>query len=225
MSLAPADYLVHASNVLLLAAYSVRNMLWLRCFAVAAALINIPYFLLQTHVLWPPIGWAVVFMAINVYQIGVILRERRPVVFSEDEQKLYAALFQEVSPRDFVALVMLGEWRDAAVGDAVLDAGKPANSISVAISGTIRVSREGRILGDVGPGHLVGTTFALLDEPSPVDAAFADPGRYISWQWSDLRAFLDKKPELRAKLVRLAGNELARKLQHLGHSVEGFARF
>jgi hypothetical protein len=51
----PLDLLVHFSNVLLLLAYSVRDILWLRWFAVAAALTNIPYFLLQRHILWPPI--------------------------------------------------------------------------------------------------------------------------------------------------------------------------
>ena len=38
MHIQPLDYLVHFSNVLLLVAYSVRDMLWLRWFAVAAAL-------------------------------------------------------------------------------------------------------------------------------------------------------------------------------------------
>ena len=39
-----AEYLVHFSNILMLVAYSVRDILWLRWFAVAAALTNIPYF-------------------------------------------------------------------------------------------------------------------------------------------------------------------------------------
>ena len=52
MSFQPVDYLVHFSNVLMLASYSVRDILWLRWFAVAAALTNIPYFLLQPTTLW-----------------------------------------------------------------------------------------------------------------------------------------------------------------------------
>ena len=37
MSVQPLDYLVHFSNILLLVAYWVRDMLWLRWFAVDAA--------------------------------------------------------------------------------------------------------------------------------------------------------------------------------------------
>ena len=51
MSVHAMDYLVHVSNILLLVSYSVRDILWLRWFAVAAALTNIPYFLAQADIL------------------------------------------------------------------------------------------------------------------------------------------------------------------------------
>ena len=42
MNVSTAEYLVHFSNVLMLVSYSVRDILWLRWFAVAAALTNMP---------------------------------------------------------------------------------------------------------------------------------------------------------------------------------------
>src|SRR5262249_28923214 len=106
LSMQPADYLVHFSNVLLLVAYSVRDILWLRWFAVAAALTNIPYFLVQGTVLWPPVLWASVFTAINLFQIARIYMERRPVVLSADEQALYDLAFKQLRPRDFLSLAL-----------------------------------------------------------------------------------------------------------------------
>ena len=54
------NYFIHAANVLLLVAYSVRDILWLRLFAVGAALISIPYFVLQPTTLWAPLScWEV----------------------------------------------------------------------------------------------------------------------------------------------------------------------
>ena len=38
------SYFLHTTNILLLVAYSVRDILWLRLFAVAASLIALPYF-------------------------------------------------------------------------------------------------------------------------------------------------------------------------------------
>jgi Popeye protein conserved region len=102
MNASISEYLVHFSNVLMLVSYSVRDILWLRWFAVAAALTNMPYFLLQREILWPPVLWAGVFTAINVYQIAPIYLERRPVVLSDDEQRLYELGFRSLRPREFV---------------------------------------------------------------------------------------------------------------------------
>jgi hypothetical protein len=73
------DYFIHAANILLLAAYSVRDILWLRLFAVASSLAAIPYFLLQPPPLWATFGWSVLFTGINIIQAWRLLVERRPV--------------------------------------------------------------------------------------------------------------------------------------------------
>src|SRR5262245_45190017 len=93
MSVHPIDYLVHFSNILLLVSYSVRNILWLRWFAVAAALTNMPYFLYQPNILWPPILWAGVFTAINLYQIWRLYMGRRPVTLTADDRTVYVIGF------------------------------------------------------------------------------------------------------------------------------------
>ena len=215
MSFQPVDYLVHFSNVLMLVSYSVRDILWLRWFAVAAALTNIPYFLLQPTTLWPPVVWALVFTSINLYQILRIYLERRPVVLSEDEQKLYKMGFASLRPREFISLLLAGEWKTAAAGDAVLTEGKPVSSICIAISGSLNVRKGGREVMPLEPGHLIGTALALTGAPSPLAATFAGPARYFSWPLSNIRAFLDRRPDLRLTLQSLVNRELAAKIEDL----------
>jgi hypothetical protein len=215
MSIASPDYLLHLANILLLVAYSVRSILLLRCFAVAASLISIPYYLFQTNILWPPVGWSGVFIVINTAQIGILLWERRPVVFSDEERKLYDLGFSALMPRDFASLVTVGEWRNAAPGDKLLVEGRRTESIFVPISGTVEICSGERRIGRLAPGQTVGVALALLDEPSPVDAVFTEPARYMCWPLSHIRPLLDKKPELRATLQHLTTHELARKVQQL----------
>src|SRR5262245_20613273 len=210
-----ADFLVHFSNVLLLVSYSVRDMLWLRWFAVAAAVVEIPYFLVQHEVLWPPVIWAVVFIAINLYRIALIYMERRPVVLSKDEQALYDLGFQSLNPRDFVSLLFTGEWKEAKPGDAVLKEGEPARNICIPISGAAELQRRGEHLATVGPGFIIGSVAALTGDPSPVGAVFAKPGRYMCWPLSTLRSFLDKRPDIRTAIARLTNQDLAHKLDRL----------
>jgi hypothetical protein len=212
MNIQPADFLVHFSNVLLLVAYSVRDILWLRWFAVAAALTNIPYFLIQGTILWPPVLWAMVFTAINLFQIARIYLERRPVVLSPEEKQLYDLAFGKLRPRDFVSLLLAGAWKDGAPGERILTEGQRADAICIPIAGSVEVTRKGERLGAFGPGDLIGTALVLTGEPSAIDARVKEAARYMCWPLSGLRTFLEKRPELRVILQELANRDLARKL-------------
>lgn len=213
MNIHAVDLLAHSANLLLLASYSVRNMLWLRWFAVAAALTVMPYYLLQPVLLWPPVFWGAVFTGINLYQIGRIYAERRPVKLSGDEQKLYELGFRSLRPREFISLMLVGEWKDAAPGDRLLTEGEHVSAICIPITGTLRIDQQGRKVATLEPGHAIGTALALTGHASPVSAAFIDAGRYIRWPLADIRVFLDKKPELRHALQQLMSRELAEKLE------------
>jgi hypothetical protein len=215
MNMQPVEYLVHFSNVLLLVSYSVRNILWLRWFAVGAAIANLPYYLAQTTVLWPPVIWGAVFMLINLYQIARIYLERRSVVLSAEERQLYDLGFRTLRPREFVSLLLAGEWRDAAPGERILAQGQPVDRISIPISGLVEANRDGKRLGAFAPGQVIGMALAVTGDAAPFDAAFTEPGRYMSWPLPRLRKFLDKRPDLRIALQRLAGRDLAAKVERL----------
>ncbi len=215
MDIPALNYLVHFSNILLVVAYSVRDILWLRWFAVAAALTNIPYFLLQDTVLWPPVLWALVFTAINLYQIVRLYLERRPVVFSQDEQKLYDLGFRSLRPREFVSLSLVGEWKSADAGERVMVEGEPVSSLCIPITGSADVRKQGASIGALRPGEIIGTALALTGEPSPVEVTFTEPARYMRWSLPSLRSFMDKRPELRVTLQGLVNRDLAGKLERV----------
>jgi len=200
---------------MLVVSYSVRDILWLRWFAVGAAVANLPYYLAQTTVLWPPVIWGGVFMLINLYQIARIYLERRPVVLSPDEQQLYDLGFKALRPREFVSLLLAGEWRDAAPGDRIVAQGQAVDRIYLPISGTVEVTRHGQRVGTFARGQVIGMALAVTGEASSVDAAFTERGRYMSWPLPSLRKFLDKRPELRVALQRLASQDLATKVEQL----------
>jgi hypothetical protein len=139
--------------------------------------------------------WAGVFTAINVWQISRIYFERRPVVLSVDEQTLYDFGFHTLRPREFLSLVLVGEWRNAAPGERLLEEGKRVEAICIAIAGSVEVGRQRHPLGVLGPGNVIGTALALMGEPSPIEASFSESARYIRWPLDSLRAFVDRRPK------------------------------
>ena len=117
------NYFIHAANVLLLVAYSVRDILWLRLFAVAASLISLPYFVLQPTPQWPPIAWSVVFAGINAFQSWRLYLERRPVKLTPDEEEVRRLAFAQLPSRKVLQLVSLGSWTTAAPGERLIEHG------------------------------------------------------------------------------------------------------
>ena len=155
------------------------------------------------------------FTTINLYQILRLYLERRPVVLSADEQTLYDLGFHALRPRDFITLVLTGEWKTAGAGEQVLTEGKPVSALCIAIAGTVQVRKHGQDLVALEPGHLIGTALALTGDPSPVEATFTEAARYMSWPLANIRSFLDKRPELRVTLQSLVNRDLAEKLERL----------
>jgi len=130
-----------------------------------AALINIRTFS-PGKVLWPPVLWALVFIAINLYQITRIYLERRSVVLSEDERKLYDLGFRSLRQREFVALALVGEWKSRRPGEEGGDrrgVGIRPLHLDHRERRSPQAERSNR---DVGPGHIIGTALALAGAPS-----------------------------------------------------------
>src|SRR6185503_20046938 len=127
------DYFIHAANILLLAAYSVRDILWLRLLAVASSLAALPYFLLQPTPLWAACGWSVLFTAINLFQTWRLLLERRPVKLTPEEEEVRRLAFPDLLPRKVLQLLSIGSWGTAAPGERLIEHGKQVDSMSLIV--------------------------------------------------------------------------------------------
>ena len=209
------DYFIHAANILLLIAYSVRDVLWLRLFAVAASLIAIPYYVLQPTMLWPPLAWSVVFAAINLFQSWLLFIERRPVKLTAEEEEIRRLAFQELPPRKVLQILSIGSWVTTQVDEPLLERGKLPNYISLIIRGKVRVTKEGRVIGDMIPGDVVGSALILTGIPSSVDAVTVEPVRAMRWETGTLQKYLSANPEIRDAMQQHLARDLAGKIGRL----------
>ena len=77
------------------------------------------------------------------------------------------------------------------------------------------VRKDGKDVMALKPGYLIGTAMALTGQPSPIAASFTEAARYFVWPVGNIRAFLDKRPDLRVILLNLVNRDLAVKLEKL----------
>lgn len=206
------NYFLHTANILLLVAYSVRDILWLRLFAVASAIIAIPYFVLQPAPLWVPIGWSALFASINLFQSWRVFLERRPVKLTPDEEAIRRLGFEDLPPRKLLQLLSVGTWTTVPAGERMIERDKRPENVSLIVQGTVRIARNGRALGELVAGHLVGSTLLLSGVPADVDAVATEPVRAFSWQTETLGRYLAANPDVRIVVQRHLVRDLAEKL-------------
>jgi hypothetical protein len=209
------NYFIHAANVLLVVAYSVRDILWLRLFAVGAALISIPYFVLQPTTLWAPLSWSVVFAAINLLQSWRLFIERRPVKLTPDEEDIRQLVFRDLRPRKVLQVLSIGSWTTLEVGQRLIEQGKLSKTVSLIVRGKVRVTRDGRVLGDLIAGDFVGSALILGGIAAEVDAVTVEPGRAMRWEIGVLERYLTANPETRTVMLQHVARDLAAKVERV----------
>ena len=209
------NYFIHAANVLLLIAYSVRDILWLRLFAVGAALISIPYFVLQPTTLWAPLSWSVVFAAIILLQSWRLFMERREVKLTPEEEDIRRLVFRDLPPRKVLQVLSIGSWTTLEVGQRLIEKGKLPETVSLIVRGKVRVTRDGRVLADLIAGDFVGSALILSGIPAEADAVTVEPGRAMRWEVGALERYLTANPETRTVMLQHVARDLAAKVERV----------
>lgn len=201
---------ITVANVLYLASYSVRDILWLRILTVIAGFLLIPYYALQPSPLIVAIAWNAVFIAINVYWIVRLARERRPVHLAPDEARLRLLSFPSLTQREACRLFALGIWEDLAPSDSLVQHDKQSDRFSVILRGGADVTHHGVKIAELGEGQFVGVIDVHADEID-ADVIVRENTRIMCWRRGQLQEFLEDRPDVALALERSVGLEV----QHL----------
>jgi CRP-like cAMP-binding protein len=215
--------LINLSNVVFLVAYSVRDVLKLRILAVVGEGLTLPYYYFQNEKLWPPIFWGVAFMVVNVVRVVATALERRPVVLSDNEEKLYRVAFSSIDKREFLKLVSLARWIECSPGELIVEKGQHISEAIVVIGGDIEAILSGDSRMALRPGQLIGDVSAYSGLTSPADVVARGPGTLAKWDLRHVREFTESRPELRANLLRIVSMDLAAKLRDIAITDPGLA--
>lgn len=207
------SWLMHLANVLFLASYAVRDILWLRVLTVLASLTLIAWFAAGGPAPeWSGIAWQSVFLAINGLRLARLIAERRPVVLTEDEERVHRLVFRALRPRQMRALSQLGAWQGLEPSAPLARAGEPLARLFVIATGRAGVEVNGERVTELGPGSLVGEMSFLTDAIPRASVLATEPMRVLGWDKATLRAYLEDEPDVRTALQQAIGADLCAKL-------------
>jgi hypothetical protein len=212
-------FATHVASVLTLAAYLVRDILWLRVLTVVACVAGIIFnYYVPATPLWPVIYWNLIFIAVNVVQIVIIVKERTSVHFSKEERELYETVFKNFAPFEFMKLLRLGKWLDAREGELLTTEAKPLDNVMLIYNGLASVEIGGQEIGQMKGGDLIGEVSYITEGNATATVRTLQPTRYLSWSKKDLRRLFSRNPNLRSAMESVFNRELSEKLARPGIS-------
>lgn len=205
--------LFHVANALYLISYAVRDILWLRVITVLAGITLIASFLVDPHPPWPAITWNLVFLVINLVRIHLLMRERRPIPLSADQQHVANLVFRTLRPRELVRLLDAGRFVDLSTDTQIVRKGESLDRLLLVVRGTARVELPAQPAVEIKDGAFVGELCYLTGKPAGADVIATTTLRVVEWPTTQLRALLDANPELHATMQQVLGTDLAQKLR------------
>lgn len=206
-------FATHIASVLCLLAYLVRDILWLRTLTIFSCIAGIIFnYFVAAHPLWPVINWNLVFIAINVVQIIIIVRERQGVEFTEEEKELYQTLFKNFAPFEFMKLLRLGTWANARKDQILAIEKQKLDNIILIYNGLASVETSGVQIAQLTDGNLIGEMSYANDGVASATVRAVKPTRYLSWPKKELRELLNRNPNMKYAMEKVFTDDLIKKL-------------
>ena len=207
------------ANLLYVVCYGVRDVLWLRLFGVTAMITIMPYYIWGTE--QPQVNcicWNLLFLAINLFWIVVIFRQRQPPKMTVQEQRLYDLVFQRsCTAREMLSLLSVAEQETVQRGVNLIAKGSDSSDLFLIEEGFAEVVTNGTEIIRLGNGDFVGE-ISFLTGRTPIADVVADSQiKFYRWSKSDLEQLYETRIELRAAMNEVIARDLTRKLtsEHL----------
>jgi hypothetical protein len=212
-SLPWADVPGHVSYVLIAISYWLTNIYWLRVTAVLGLTLEIVYFRLSGGDLGAGIGWDIVFIAINLYQIYWLVAERRKLKTMEHAHLLRQGVFAGFTDAQLARLLGAGSWRELEPGTVLTEQGKTVPELVLICDGQAVVNVHGATVAHLRGGAFVGEMAFVSGNPASASVVIEQPTRAFVFDIKDLRKLVENDDLVAVAIHRVIGRDLAQKLK------------
>jgi len=203
----------HISYSLQAISYLVRDILLLRIAAVGASIAEITYdSFIAEHPLWVGILWNACFIVINAGQILYSLLERGQLKFRPEEMELYETVFHRFSLLEYKKLLRISQWRNLNANHILTQEGEDIDSVILIFNGLVSVQKSGREVAQLKDGNIIGEMSFLQGGAATATTKTLTPTRILQWKKKDLRALLDRNPNMGLAMQSVFNAELIYKL-------------
>jgi CRP/FNR family transcriptional regulator, cyclic AMP receptor protein len=119
-------------------------------------------------------------------------------------------LFAGCSKAELRELALVADELDLREGRTLVREGRPGREFFILLEGSVRVSRDGRKLSDLGAGDWFGEIALLTDTPRTATVAATSPIRVLVITDRSFRRVVERMPTIALKILASLSERLAK---------------
>ena len=171
----------HLSYVMIAISYWLTDMFWLRSVAVVGLSLEILYFLLSGGDLRAGIGWDLIFILINLYQLYRLAQERLSLRLPEKDRDLLRRVLTGLDDVQIARLLGAGALCELEAGTTLAEENQPLEKLYFLCAGRVGVSIGGRAVSHLEESNFVGEVAFLTERPASATVIAETPVRVLAF--------------------------------------------
>ena len=203
----------HLAFGLIAFSFLVKDIFWLRIVSIAASLFSVFYnYTIPVEPMWLAINWNFVFIAVNLYHIGIILYEKRAVKMDDRNEELYQTLFKEMTPVEYLKISRAAEWVTLKSGQRIITQGMPVPDLYLIYNGTVDVIVDGDKVTHLKDGEFVGEMSFLTEKVATATCKVKYDTICLVWKQREFKDLLKRNPSLYFTIQSVLSAQVSDKL-------------
>jgi CRP/FNR family cyclic AMP-dependent transcriptional regulator len=118
------------------------------------------------------------------------------------------SIFKGVGRRDLERIASLMDEVDLPAGRVVMRQGETGNDMFVIASGKVSIERNGRVIGERGPGSAIGEMSLLSEGPRTATVTTLEPSRVLLAGHREFHALMNDHPTVRMAILEGLANKI-----------------
>ena len=208
-----ADLPGHLSYILIALSYFLTNIFWLRVLAVAGLFLEILYFRFIGGNMQTGIIWDLVFIAINLYQLIWLIRDRLSLRLPEKEGPMLREALSGLDDAQISRLLKAADWRDFQEGEVLTRQDAPVDALYFLCSGRANVEVNRSLVTYLEKGSFVGEIAYLTGNPATATVTIDEPARVLVFSKMRMAKVVAGDQQINAIIYQLLGRDLAMKMR------------
>lgn len=207
------DIPAHLSYIIIAISYFLTNFFWLRVAAVIGLFLEIIYFRITGTNSTAGIPWDTAFIAINLYQLIWLVREKINARLPEKDAAMLRQAFNGLDDGQIARMLRAADWKDYVQGDVLTRQDAPVDALYYLCSGRASVEVDGTFVTYLERGSFIGEIAYLTGNPATAKVTIDEPARTLAFSKMRMAKVMAKDSQISGILYQLLGQDLAQKMR------------